>query len=301
MSVIQIDERSIEISNPDKILFPQDGITKRDLIRYYQSVSEAILPHLKGRPLTLHRFPDGIEGEAFFQKSIPEYFPDWIARASVKKEGGTITHMICENAAALVYLANQACITLHTWLSRIDKPRAPDLLVFDLDPQGEDFSEVASVAKELRELLGELRLRAFVKTTGSRGLHVVVPLDRRQGFGTVRTFARQVAAILEERDPAHRTTQQRKAKRGGRLFIDTGRNSYAQLAVAPYSVRPLPGAPVAAPLEWEELNEPGVHAQTFTLRNMAGRLDKKGDIWADLAAQASNLSTAKERLARLKT
>jgi bifunctional non-homologous end joining protein LigD len=288
---------AVEISNPDKALFP-DGLTKAELARYYERAAETMLPHVRGRPVHMQRFPDGIEGEEIQQKQAPDYFPDFVERARVKrKRGGSVEHVLIENAETLVYLADQACITPHVWLSRIDKLDNPDQLIFDLDPPGRDLAPLRDAARALRELLEEVGLAAYVKTTGSRGLHVVSPLDRSAGFEDARAFARELAALLAEGEPKRVTVEQRKEKRRGRLYLDTARNAYAQTAVAPYAVRGLPGAPVACPLDWRELGR--VTPQQFTVRNIARRLVRKDDPWAEIHRDARSLREPERRLAVL--
>ncbi len=296
MTSISLGSHTVELSNPDKLLFPNDGITKSDLITYYRDVADAMLPHLRDRPLMMHRYPDGIDADGFYQKQIGEYFPDWIDRIEVSKEDGTKTHVVCNNAATLVYLANQGCISPHVWLSRVDRLNCPDQLIFDLDPPGNDFEPVRFAAQRLNELLGELELPSYLKTTGSRGLHVVIPLDRSADFDAVRTFARELASLLADREPKRLTVEQRKDKRQGRLYLDTGRNAYAQTAVAPYAVRPLANAPVATPLDWTELSDKQVDARTYTMKNILRRLGQKRDPWQDIRRHAISLDTARERL-----
>ena len=293
---VKASGHSIEISNADKFLFPEDKISKKDIIDYYSKIARVMLPYLKERPVTMHRFPDGIEAEGFYQQAVSDYFPEWIERVTVKKEGGEVTHPVCSNAATLVYLANQACITPHVWLSRRDRLDYPDLLIFDLDPPDDDFSTVRDAALALRDLLHEIGLEPFVKTTGSRGLHVVVPLDRSDDFDEVRTFARQVAHMLAERQPEQLTDEQRKEKRGKRVFVDTLRNSYGQTTVAPYALRAKPGAPVATPLDWGELQDEKLHSQTYTLTNILGRISRKNDPWQGIWRNSRSLKKARERL-----
>jgi bifunctional non-homologous end joining protein LigD len=294
---LEVGGRAVAVSSPDKVLFPEDGTTKADLARYYARVADTMLPHLKGRPISMLRYPDGIEGESFFQKDVPEYFPGWIRRAKVEKEGGTLEMMVAEEPAALVYLAGQACITPHVWLSRIDRPQRPDRLIFDFDPSGDDFGPVREGARRMRDLLDELGLAPFVMTTGSRGLHVTVPLDRSADFDVVRTFARGCAELLVARRPDHLTVEHRKAKRGGRVYVDTGRNAYAQTGVAPYAVRALPGAPVATPLDWSELGR--ARPRSTTIANLFRRLGRKDDPWSDIDRRARPLAKAAERLRRM--
>ncbi|MFG2570759.1 non-homologous end-joining DNA ligase [Streptomyces sp. NPDC048567] len=263
-----------EISRPDKVLFPDDGLTKADLAGYYRTVARRMLPHLRGRPLMLERFPDGIGGQGFMQKDVPGYFPDWIHRVELPKEDGTVTYPIADDTATLVYLAGQASITPHRFLSRADRPHHPDRLVFDLDPPGDDFAPVREAALGLHGLLDELELPSLVMTTGSRGLHVVVALDRRDDFDAVREFARAVADALVTRHPDRFTTEARKKARGGRLYLDVQRNAYAQTAVTPYAVRARPGAPVAAPLDWEDVDDPALDARRWTLRDADALADR---------------------------
>lgn len=255
-----------EISRPDKVLFPDDGITKAELAGYYRTVARRMLPHLRERPLMLERFPDGIGGHGFMQKDVPGHFPDWVHRVELPKEGGTVTYPIADDTATLVYLAGQACVTPHRFLSRADRPDHPDRMVFDLDPPGDDFAPVREAALALHGLLDELELPSLVMTTGSRGLHVVVALDRRDAFDDVRAFARAAADALVARRPDRFTTEARKKARGERLYLDIQRNAYAQTAVTPYAVRARPGAPVAAPLAWEDIEDPDLDARRWTLR-----------------------------------
>ena len=295
---------TVELSNPGKVLFPQDGITKGDLVEYYQAVAGVMLPPLRDRPVSMTRFPDGITQHGIVQKNVPAYFPEWVTRARVRKEGGSLQQVVCDKPATIVYLANQACIELHAFLSRLDRIGEPDQLIFDLDPpDGQRFGDVRDCALRLRELLtGELGLPAFVKTTGGDGLHVHVPLNARQDFDAVREFARQVAEVLVARDPDLVTTEQRKNNRGPRIYLDIMRNAYAQLAVAPYSVRARPGAPVATPLSWEELEDPALRPGRFTLRTVPDRIreaGRAGGPWAGLARRRPGLARAQESLRRL--
>ncbi|MGW5420923.1 non-homologous end-joining DNA ligase [Streptomyces sp. NPDC003943] len=269
---LRVGRRTVELARPRKVLFPDDGITKADLADYYRQVAGRMLPHLRGRPLMLERHPDGIDDSGFMQKDIPGHFPDWVAHAELPKEDGTVDYVLCEDTASLVYLAGQACVTPHRWLSRADRPDHPDRLVLDLDPaDGEDFATVRRAARRLRALLDELGLPSQVMTTGSRGLHVVVPLLRRDTFDEVRAFGRELAGLLAARYPDELTTEVRRRARRGRLYLDVQRNGYGQTAVAPYAVRARPGAPVAAPLDWAELDDPGLTARRWTLAD-AGRL-----------------------------
>jgi bifunctional non-homologous end joining protein LigD len=298
-SSINIDGHDIELSHCDKLLFPDNGISKGDLIDYYRRIAPVMLPHIENRPLSMQRFPDGINAEGFFQKDVPDYFPDWIERAELAKQDGSVSYCLGNNAATLVYLANQGCITPHVGLSCVDKVAYPDRLIFDLDPSDDDFSKVRHAALQIKALLDKLELAAFVQTTGSRGLHVVVPLKRSTAFDDAREFAATLAQRLVQQQPQQLTVEQRKNKRGDRVFIDYLRNAYGQTTVAPYSVRAKAGAPVATPLEWSEVNASDLSPRKYTLKNIFRRLGRKQDPWADLAQSAGSLDKARPALDKL--
>jgi bifunctional non-homologous end joining protein LigD len=292
--IVRVGRYKIEITRSAKVLFPADGITKGDLIDYYRRIAAWILPHLQDRPLVLERYPDGIDKTRFFQKAVPAYYPDWIKTVTVKKVGGTVTHVVCDNEASLVYIANQGCITPHIWLSRIDKLHCPDQMVFDLDPFDGGFASAKATARSLNRLLDELELPAFVKTSGSRGLHVAVPLNREENFDSVRAFARRLAEIVVNEDREHRTLEQRKSKRLGRIFVDTNRNAYAQTVAPAYSVRALPSAPVSAPLDWSELDKKDLRPEGASIRTIFDHLERV-DPWADFRRRATSLKRARQK------
>ena len=298
---VRIGRRELDISRPEKVLFPEDGITKGELIEYYAAVAPRILPHLRNRPLMLERYPDGIQKVRIFQKEVSSYFPSWIRRVSVKKVGGTVTHLVCNDAATLVYIANQACVTPHILLSRSDKLELPDQMVFDLDPQSEDFEPVRSTALAFKQLLDDLGLPAYLKTTGSRGLHVVVPLQRRERFDAVRDFARELARIVVRQAPGERTLESLKAKRGSRVYIDINRNAYAQLVAPAFAVRARRGAPVSVPLDWSELRKKSLRSDGVTIRNIFGRLDKVEDPWAGFWLSGVSLTQARRKLSSVES
>ncbi|MEE1762305.1 non-homologous end-joining DNA ligase [Streptomyces sp. SP18BB07] len=300
---MRVGRRTVEIHRPDKVLFPADEgggkeYTKGDLVAYHRAVAPFMLPHLRGRPLMLERHPDGLDGPMFMQKNTPEHYPDWIERVEVPKEGGTVVHPVCDDAATLVYLADQACLTLHRWLSRTGDVERPDRLVLDLDPAVDDFAQVREAARDVRELLEALRLPSVPMTTGSRGVHVVVPLNGHDDFDTVRGFAREIADELVRAHPERLTVEPRKKDRGDRLYLDIQRNAYAQTAVAPYTVRARPGAPVATPLTWEQLDDPAVDARRWTL---ADAIDQaRTDPWAGALRRGRALGPARRRLTALR-
>lgn len=300
---ISIGSRMVEVANLDKVIFPDDDITQGELIEYYRRIGETILPYVRSRPLTMQRFPDGIGAEGFYQKEAPDYFPDWIRRVSVEVKGQDRCQeqVVCDDLATLAYLVDQGLITPHIWLSRADDLEHPDRLVFDLDPPDDDFGPIRSAARSLRDVLTGIGLVPYLMTTGSRGLHVVVPLDRTSDFDAVREFARRVADLLADRQPDALTTEMRKQKRGDRLFLDYLRNSYGQNTVAPYAVRAIRGAPIAAPIDWEELSDHSLRAQTYTMKNIFRRLGQKKDPWKCMMRRARSLRTPAEKLGRLES
>ncbi|HEU4400372.1 MAG TPA: non-homologous end-joining DNA ligase [Actinomycetota bacterium] len=293
----------VQVTHPDKVLFPDDGITKADLVDYYQTVAPLMLPLVSGRPVAMQRFPNGIGRGGFYQKQVAEYFPDWIERVTAPnrrtRQATTrdeVTYMVCRSPDDLVYLANHACITPHVWLSRAPDIYRPDQMVFDLDPASTDPRVLRLAAATLHDLLDELGLPSFLKSSGSRGLHVVVPLVPAAETDAVKVFSMAVAEVLAARHPDDLTTEARIADRHDRLYLDIGRNGYAQHMAAPYAVRALPGAPVSVPLEWSELDE--FDPRRHRLRTIAERLALP-DPWADLSGTACTLDQAHARLAEL--
>jgi bifunctional non-homologous end joining protein LigD len=296
---LTIDGHRIELSNLDKVLFPKSGLTKGDLVEYYRRIGATALPYYRDRPLSMHRFPDGIDAEGFFQKDTPDYFPDWIDRATLEKKDGVVRYAVANSTAALVFLADQGCITPHLALARADKPDRPDRLIFDLDPSDEEFDKVRRAARAFKALLDELKLASFVQTTGSRGLHVVVPLSRRADFDEVRRFARDACQYLADRNPTLLTIEQRKNKRGDRVFLDYLRNAYGQTAVGPYAVRAREGAPVATPLDWKEVGDGSLGPQKFNIKNLFRRLGRIEDPWRNMTSSEQALGPARDRLERM--
>jgi bifunctional non-homologous end joining protein LigD len=296
---------SFELSNMGKVLFPGDGagdgITKGELVEYYAQVADAMLPYLKDRPIAMARYPDGITKQRIFQKNPGRYFPDWITSVEVKKEGGTLRHVVCDQAATLVYLANQAVIEFHVFLSRVDSLECADQVVWDFDPPGDDgFDAARQCALWLRELVeDELGLTAYVKTTGGKGLHVHVPLNRKQGFEETRTFAREAAQVLATRHPDVITVEQRIQARGHRVYADVMRDAYAQTVVAPWTVRARPGAHVATPLHWSEVENPSLSPGEFTLRTAPERLATVDDPWSGMSRRRYDIAAAHDRLRKL--
>jgi bifunctional non-homologous end joining protein LigD len=293
---IRAGRRAVMVSRPDKVLFPADGTTKRDLAEHYARVAPAMVPLVRGHPVALERFPDGITGMRFYHKNI-KHTPEWVHTVTVGKRGGELNQVVIEEPATLVWMADQACITPHIWLSRADRLMNPDQLIVDLDPPEGRFAEARRVALVVRQVLSDMGLPSYAKTTGGKGIHVMVPLDRRATFGEVRAFADGVAAVLAADDPLRLTTEFRKEKRGNRLFLDMGRNAYAQHAVAPYAVRPRDGAPVATPLDWSEVEDRRLKPERFTIKAVAARIERGDDPWGPFRARS--LTKARGQLRRM--
>ena len=280
-------------------MFPDDGITKGELASYYESMAPAMLPHIRGRPVTMERYPAGINKPGFMQKDVSKGFPEWLERVEVPKKDGTVHHPIVTNTRSLLWLANQNCITPHVWISRAPNVSRPDICVFDLDPSVDEPEVLRAASLALRNLLDELGLPTWVKTSGSKGFHIVVPLDGKAGYGDVWRFANAVATVLVRRDPENLTLEFSKADRGRRILVDTGRNGYSATFAATYAVRPKPGAPVSAPCTWDEIERGEVGPQTFTLRTMNDRIERVGDLWSDLNRRKRSLRRPIEKLRRL--
>jgi bifunctional non-homologous end joining protein LigD len=284
------------ITHPEKVLFPpdgdNDGITKGELASYYEAIAPVMLPHLEGRPITMERYPSGIATKGFFHKDLTKGFHAWLERVEVPKKDGTVHHPLVGDMRSLLWMVNQNTITPHVWTSRTPNLYQPDMCVFDLDPPAPGDDALRAPALALRDLLAELGLRSWVKTSGSKGFHIVVPLDGQARFGPVARFAHAVGTILVERDPEHLTQEFSKADRGGRILVDTGRNGYSATFAAAYAVRARSGAPVSAPCTWDEIERGEVGPQTFRLRTMVERVAKVGDLWSDMRGFAGSNTAA---------
>jgi bifunctional non-homologous end joining protein LigD len=295
-----IEHSKLIITHPEKIMFPDEGITKGELASYYETIAPVMLPHVRRRPVTMERFHRGIAAPGFFQKDVSKGFPEWLERVEVPKHGGTVNHPIVTNKEGLLWLANQNSVTIHVWPSRAPNLYQPDICVFDLDPMKEDDPEtLRKAALSLRALLAELGLPSWVKTTGSKGFHIAVPLDGKSDFGQVEHFAHTVGQVLVKRDPDNLTQEFAKVDRGGRILVDTGRNGYSATFAAAYTVRAKAGAPVSAPCSWGELESGEVGPRSLTLRNMAQRISEVGDLWADMLRRRRSLKRPIELLKKL--
>jgi bifunctional non-homologous end joining protein LigD len=290
----------ITITHPDKILFPDNGVTKGELAAYYEMIAPIMVPHMRARPVTMERYHRGIGAPGFFQKDVSKGFPQWLERIEVPKKGGTVHHPLVTDARSLLWLANQNCITPHVWTSRAPDLHYPDICVFDLDPSEDNPEQLKAATFQLRDFLAELGLPSWLKTSGSKGFHIVVPLDGKSNMGEVAGFAHTVGALLVRRDPDNLTQEFHKVDRGTRILVDTGRNGYSATFAAAYAVRAKPGAPVSAPCTWDELQRGDIGPQSFTLRSMAPRIDAVGDLWADLRKRGRSLKRAIAKLQKMK-
>ena len=289
MTTYEVDGRTVEITHPERVLFPDLPLTKGGLAEYHCAVADAMVPHLRDRPLMLQRFPEGIDEGGFYQKAAGRGVPGWIRTVEVAKEGGVVAHPIVDDTAGLLALTNLSTVSFHRWPSRAEQPDRPDLLIIDLDPSTDDFEEVRRAARWTRELLEELDLAPYLQVTGSRGIHVVVPLDRSSTTDAVAAFAQAVASVLVARHPGELTVEGRKAARKQRLYVDVARNGWAQTVVAPYTVRPRLGAPVAMPITWDELDDPQLRPDGWTVANAPARVAEVGDAWATMMRHARSL------------
>ena len=292
-------DREVVITHPEKVLFPDDGITKGDLAAYHTLVAPLMLPHLKGRPITMERYPAGIGKQGFWQKSVEKGFPSWLERVDVPKKDGVVHHPIVNDERSLMWIVNQNTITQHVWVSRVPDLYYPDVCVFDLDPASDDPAPVRAAAIGLRDLLEELGLPSWVKTSGSKGYHIVVPVDGKSTIEEVERFANQVGKLFVSHAPDHLTQEFSKVDRKGRIYVDTGRNGYSATFATAYTVRARKGAPVSAPCTWKEIEKGTVNPNTFTVRNMAARIKKAGDPWADLLKSKRSLTRPIEKLRQL--
>jgi bifunctional non-homologous end joining protein LigD len=282
----------VKLSNPGKVLFPDDGITKAELAKHYARVAGRMVPHCKDRPMNLWRWNTGIAHDVVVQQSLPKGAPDWVARCEVpRRKGGNITHGMINDADTLRWLAQQNCITPHVWNARCDRRDKPDRIVFDLDPTGDDFDQVREGALVTAEVLRDLGLEPFAKVTGSRGIHIVAPLKRTRTADEVRQRAGEIAERIAAERPETLTTFWRKEKREGRILIDVARNTYGQTIVAPYAVRAIAGAPIAMPVSWDEVADDALHPRQFKLRELEARLAGP-DPWEAMSSSAKALPKA---------
>lgn len=291
----------VTVSNPDKLIYPKDKITKAEVVAYYQMIAPYMIPFIKDRPLSLQRFPNGIDEEGFFQKNAPDYYPAWIERCPIESRGEerTINYVICNKKDTLLYLVNALCLTFHPWLSKKKKLNYPDKLIVDLDPSKKGFAEVKKIALDLKDIFEQLSLTPFVMTTGSRGLHVVVPLDAKTDFDRTRSFAQRLLHWYQEEHSNITTMEMSIKKRGTKIFLDALRNAYAQTGVAPYSLRPYKGAPIATPLAWQELADSKLTSQTYNINNIEQRLKKIKDPWAAFNRTKGSIARAEKLLDKL--
>jgi bifunctional non-homologous end joining protein LigD len=269
---------SVAVSHPDKLYWPEDGYTKRDLVAFYDRVFDKLEPWVKGRLLSLERCPNGIAGECFYQKQAPPGLPSGTATKAIRHTTGVTRYVVGGRRQTQLALANLGCIAVHVWGSRAAAPRKPDWVCFDLDPESGRFADAAKAGLNVRKALDALGLASYPKTSGGRGLHVFVPIRVGPDADDVLSFARRIGSALARSHPGELTIEARVAKRGGRVYLDAARNGFAQTVVAPYSVRARPHAPVSTPLAWSEVR-PSLDPLKFNLGNFARRLDRD-DPWA---------------------
>jgi bifunctional non-homologous end joining protein LigD len=292
---------AVAITHPEKVLFPGDGITKGELAAYYEAIAPVMVPHISRRPITMERYPAGIDKKGFWQKDVSKGFPEWLKRIEVPKKDGTVHHPVITDTRSLLWVTNQNTITQHVWTSRAPNLYYPDVCVFDLDPSRDDEPDaLRTAALALRDLLTELGLPTWVKTSGSKGFHIVASLDGKTRMGEAARFAHLAGSLIVKRNPQILTREFSKADRGGRIFVDTGRNGYSATFAAAYTVRAKPGAPVSAPCTWAEIERGEIGPRTFTLRTMPQRVAQVGDLWADMRKSRRSLRGPIERLGKIR-
>ncbi len=292
-------EVSIVLTHQDKTIIPP-AITKGNIIAYYKDIAFLMVPYMKNHPLMMHRFPNGIAGTSFYQKNAPSSLPAWIQEASIPTTKGRKTYIVCQNRATLIYLANIGCLTPHLWLSRFKALHNPDRLIIDLDPSDNSFSKVRDTALLCKELFDNLKLTSFVMTTGSRGLHVIIPLDRTADFTQVKAFALLCSSYIAHYRPDLVTLEAHKQDRGSQVFMDIGRNNYAATAVAPYAIRAYSDGPVATPVHWSELQENSINSAQFcTIETIFKRIEKHEDPWKHFLQVSQSLKRARRLMATL--
>jgi bifunctional non-homologous end joining protein LigD len=296
------ETKTVKLSSPDRVLFPDDGITKGDVFAYYERVADTLVPHLRDRPFTMKRYPHGITGEVFFQKQAPKHLPDWIPTRQFRtwrREGGSrlVDFALVNSPEAVLFMVQNNCIDMNAWYSRVDKPHRPDFVLFDLDPPDGGFELAIEVAQLIRELLDDVGLPGYVKTSGADGIHVVAPIARRATFEQTYAFAEQASRLLEQRHPGKVTTEWLKKKREG-VLVDHRQNGWGKTIASVYSVRPKPGAPVSTPLHWDELT-PGVRPRDFSMEVALGRIERHGDLFAPVLEDPRPLGSAAAKLERL--
>ncbi|OLD97933.1 MAG: hypothetical protein AUG91_10405 [Actinobacteria bacterium 13_1_20CM_4_69_9] len=296
------ETKTVKLSSPDRVLFPDDGITKGDVFAYYEQVANTLVPHLRDRPFTMKRYPHGITGEVFFQKQAPKHLPDWIPTRQFRtwrREGGSrlVDFALVNSPEAVLFMVQNNCIDMNAWYSRVDKPHRPDFVLFDLDPPDGGFELAIEVAQLIRELLDDVGLPGYVKTSGADGIHVVAPIARRATFEQTYAFAEQASRLLEQRHPGKVTTEWLKKKREG-VLVDHRQNGWGKTIASVYSVRPKPGAPVSTPLHWDELT-PGVRPRDFSMEVALGRIERHGDLFAPILEDPRPLGSAAAKLERL--
>jgi bifunctional non-homologous end joining protein LigD len=293
---------AVKLTSPDRVLYPDDGITKGDLFDYYRDVAPALVPHLRDRPFTMKRYPHGIGGEIFFQKQAPRGMPSWIKTRQFTthpREGGSrlVDFPLVNSPEGVLWMVQMNCVDMNAWYSRVDKPHRPDFVLFDLDPPDDGFELAIEVAHLIHDLLDEVGLPGYVKTSGADGIHVVAPITRRSTFEQTYHFAERASRLLEERHPGKLTTEWLKKKRQG-VLVDHRQNGWGKTIASVYSVRPKPGAPVSTPLRWEELTA-DVRPRDFTMAVARRRLDEHGDLFAPVLDDPRPLAPAQRALDKL--
>lgn len=290
-SHVSVNDHEVKLTNLDKLIWPE-GLTKAHLVKYYWEIAPYLLPHLYNRPLVMKRYPNGLAGEAFYQKECPDYAPDWIKRHPVEHSEKVVNYIVCNDTATLVWLANQGCLEMHPWLSRIENVECPDLAVMDLDPAaGATFKDVLKIALLVKEALAQFNLHSYPKTSGATGLHIFVPIKPGYAHQTVTKAMQYIADLIVKINPEKATIERKVVKRKAKVYLDYLQNGRGKTMAFQYSLRPLPGAPVSTPLAWEEVESLNIAPGAFSIHNIFSRIKEVGDLYDDLLSYKQPLDT----------
>jgi len=294
----KVKKSHIVLTHPDKIFWAEEKYTKKDLFEYYTNISDFILPYLLERPQSLNRCPDGIDGECFYQKDIDYKLPEWLHTVKIHSVSNNkdIDYLVCNGIDSLLYMVNLGCIDIHPWLSQTSSLERPDFAVLDLDPLDVDFSDVLKIAREAKKILNGLGIEGFCKTSGSKGIHIFLPLGAKYTYGQSLDFIKTIAAVINMRNPQITSLERSPDKRHNKIYLDCYQNRKGQTVAAPYCIRPRPGAPVSTPLHWEELRQ-NIHPKDFNMKNIFKRLDRTGDIWEKIFGKTIDMEDCIKKLA----
>lgn len=295
--LVEIEGKQVKLTNLDKVWFPKDRYTKSHIMKHYQSLAEVVLPYVKDRPESLNRFPDGIEGESFYQKDL-EHHPDWAEIYEDKSDTKTVNYLVCNDKATLAYMVNLGCIDLNPWNSRVASPDRPDYMIIDLDPEDIGFEKVVESALLVADVLSSIGVEGYPKTSGKTGIHIYIPLGAKYTYEQCRHFGQLVATLAHQQEPGFTSIERKPINRQKKVYLDYLQNSEGQTLASPYSVRPVEGAWVSTPLKWSEVNKK-LHPSQHTIENIEKRVDKVGDLFKPVLGKGIDLEACLQKLSGL--